>query len=143
HGFSAETGEEVLAYGPSFLYSTEAGKGLHYLTQKSYSYASYVDLPLAVSDVYVNNAWRSILIGGARSGGKGLFALDVTDPDEFSESDDAAASTVLWEFTAADAGSNLGHLTAAPVITMLKWGDGNWRWSAVFSNGYGAPSGKN
>ncbi len=138
HGFDAGTGEEVLAYIPSFLYSTDANKGLSALTDPNVDYQSYVDLPLNTSDVYVDGAWRSIVIGGSRGAKPGIFALDVTDPSQFSAAN--AGSTVMWEFSGD---SNLGNLTEAVQIALLKWADGDYRWSAVFSNGYGAPSGKN
>lgn len=134
HGFNAETGREVLAYIPGFLFSEDNGKGLHYLTQQFYDYRSYVDLPVAVSDIYVGSSWRTIVISGARAGARGLFALDVTDPSTFSVAN--AANIALWEFTPAD-NANLGHLTSAVQVTLLDWGGGDYRWSAVFENGYG------
>jgi len=140
HGFDAETGNEVLAYIPSFLFSDEPGEGLHALTQSSYDYQSYVDLPVAVSDIYTDDEWKTILIGGARGNGPGLFALDVTDPSTFSSAN--AADTVLWEFTPDD-DANMGHQISEVQITMLDWGSGDYRWSAVFENGYGASTGRN
>lgn len=138
HGFDADTGEELLAYIPGFLYSTDANKGLSALTVPNLDFQSYVDLPLNTSDVYVDGAWRSIVIGGSRGATPGIFALDVTDPSNFSAAN--AGSTVMWEFSG---NSNLGNMTEAVQIALLKWADGDYRWSAVFSNGYGAPSGKN
>lgn len=138
HGFDADTGKELLAYIPSFLYSTNANKGLSALTDPNLDFQSYVDLPLNTSDVYVDGAWRSIVIGGSRGATPGIFALDVTDPSNFSAAN--AGSTVMWEFSG---NSNLGNMTEAVQIALLKWADGDYRWSAVFSNGYGAPSGKN
>lgn len=140
HGFNADTGEEVLGFIPSFVYSTASNAGLHYLTNKSYDHRSYVDLPSAVSDVYWGDSWKSVLIGGGRAGVKGLFALDVTDPATFATN---PSNVFLWEFTDTDAGGNLGYMTAEPLITLVKWGNGDYRWSAVFANGYGATSGKN
>lgn len=134
HGFDAQTGEEVIAYIPDFLYSTEVQKGLSALTVPDLDYQSYVDLPLNTSDVYVNDAWRSIVIGGSRGGKPGLFALDVTDPSIFASGD--ASAITMWEFT----DENLGNMTDAVQIVLLKWGEGDYRWSAVFSNGYDAPS---
>ncbi|WP_431474727.1 PilC/PilY family type IV pilus protein [Marinobacter sp. KM021] len=138
HGFDADTGEELLAYIPGFLYSTNANKGLSALTDPNLDFQSYVDLPLNTSDVYANGAWRSIVIGGSRGATPGIFALDVTDPSSFSAAN--AGSTVMWEFSGDN---NLGNMTEAVQIALLKWADGDYRWSAVFSNGYGAPSGKN
>jgi len=138
HGFDADTGNEILAYIPSFLYSTDASKGLSALTDPNLDFQSYVDLPLNTSDVYVDGAWRSIVIGGSRGATPGIFALDVTDPSNFSAAN--AGSTVMWEFSG---NNNMGNMTEAVQIALLKWADGDYRWSAVFSNGYGAPSGKN
>lgn len=138
HGFDADTGEELLAYIPGFLYSTNANKGLSALTDPNLDFQSYVDLPLNTSDVYANGAWRSIVIGGSRGATPGIFALDVTDPSSFSAAN--AGSTVMWEFSGDN---NLGNMTEGVQIALLKWADGDYRWSAVFSNGYGAPSGKN
>lgn len=134
HGFDANTGEEVLAYIPGFLFSDQAGEGLHNLTQASYEYRSYVDLPVAVSDVHTGGDWRTIVISGARAGARGIFALDVTDPASFSAA--KANEIVMWEFTADD-DANLGHLTSAVQISLLQWGPTDFRWSAVFENGYG------
>lgn len=138
HGFDADTGAELLGYIPSFLYSTDKSKGLSALTDPNLDFQSYVDLPLNTSDVYVNGAWRSVVIGGSRGATPGIFALDVTDPASFSAAN--ASSTVMWEFSG---NSNLGNMTEAVQIALLKWADGDYRWSAVFSNGYAAPSGKN
>ncbi|MCL7945875.1 PilC/PilY family type IV pilus protein [Marinobacter sp. ATCH36] len=147
HGFSAKSGtegggQEVLAYVPSFVSSTEPDEGLHYLTQPGYDHRYYVDLNLEVVDVHtkgrkadgtgVDNTreWRTVLIGGSRAGAKGIFALDVTDPDEFSE--DNAAKSVLWEFTHPD----LGYLVEPPEIAQMEWPDGNIRWTVFVPSGY-------
>lgn len=148
HGFLTEdydgtgsdnTGKEVLSYIPGNLFSTGASEGLHYLTEASYRHRFYVDLTPSISDAYIKTnttdttpSWRTLLVGGQRSGGKGLFALDVTDPSQFSEAN--AASLVLWEFTHAD----LGYTFSQPVITPMnkKDGDGLYRWAAIFGNGY-------
>jgi type IV pilus assembly protein PilY1 len=147
HGFSAKSGtegggQEVLAYVPSFVSSTEEDEGLHYLTQPGYDHRYYVDLNLEVVDVHtkgrkvggnaVDNtrAWRTVLIGGSRAGAKGIFALDVTNPDEFSEGN--AAKNVLWEFTHPD----LGYLVEPPEIAQMEWPDGNIRWTVFVPSGY-------
>lgn len=126
-GYSA--GDEAIAYVPNMLFSDEKEAGLHYLTDPAYGHRFYVDLSPTVADVYVGGAWRTILIGGYRAGGRGLFALDVTRPQQFSE--DAADDIVLWEFTSED-DANLGHTFSKPTIALLE----NDRWAAVFGNGY-------
>ncbi|MBI5462895.1 MAG: hypothetical protein HY941_11990 [Gammaproteobacteria bacterium] len=133
HGFSEGSGSEVMAYVPSQLYSTSSTTGLHYLSNPGYNHLFYVDLAPTVSDVHIRttptgtSSWKTILVGGLRSGGTGLFALDVTSPS-FSESGTAPADTVLWEFTHRD----LGYTFSRPTIAMLDNGD----WVAIFGNGY-------
>ena len=144
-GTSGEDGgEELLAYIPDFIYSTETGEGLHYLTQPSYEHRFYVDLETRVTDMYIqgrNSAgglssagWKTVLIGGGRAGAPGIFALDITDPDSFSESN--AQSTVLWEFTH----EKLGNLVQPPVVSLADWGGGDYRWTAFVPSGYNTGS---
>lgn len=134
HGFSEASGQEVMAYIPNQVYSTSSTAGLHYLTDPGYNHYFYVDLAPAVSDVHIRttttgtSSWKTILVGGLRSGGAGLFALDVTNPGSFSETGGAPADTVLWEFTHRD----LGYTFSRPTIAMLDSGD----WVAIFGNGY-------
>ncbi|MDX1697349.1 MAG: PilC/PilY family type IV pilus protein, partial [Thiohalobacterales bacterium] len=136
HGFAENDGSEVLAYVPSQLYSTTVDAGLHYLTDPAYAHRYYVDLRPSVSDVFIatsvagTDAWRTILIGGLRGGGRGLFALDVTSPS-FSESGTAPADTVLWEFDNAD-DADLGYTFSQPSIVLTNTGS----WAAIFGNGY-------
>lgn len=133
HGFSADTGEELFAYLPESLASTGANEGLHYLSDMEYSHRFYTDLTPVVSDVYANlrgsNEWHSILVGGLRSGGKGLFALDVSSPDLISES--TASDVVLWEFDNTDE-PNMGYTHSMPAVSLMN----NGRWGVVVGNGY-------
>lgn len=148
HGFKGTSdeqgGEELLAYIPSFVYSDDPGLGLHFLTQPNYEHRYYVDLETRVTDVHMrgrNSAggvsqadWRTVLIGGGRAGAKGIFALDITDPDNFSE--DNAQSVVLWEFTH----EKLGYLVQPPVVSLADWGNGDYRWTAFVSSGFNSGS---
>jgi type IV pilus assembly protein PilY1 len=144
HGFNAETGEELVAYIPSFVYSENERQGLNFLSDPGYEHRFYVDLSPAVSDVYVGNAsgsspsWKTILIGGLRGGGSGIFALDVTNPDQFENTDAAAESTVLWEFS----DPRLGQIVEPPQIALVKWANNDYRWSALIPNGYNSGGGK-
>lgn len=145
HGFNATTGAEVMAYIPSSLFSSySATDGLHYLTDVDYSHRYYVDMPVAISDVYIdkgdsvdedsdgdNKDWHTILIGGGRAGSRGLFALDITDPADFVEDSSHAQNLVLWEFDSDD-DADMGYTYSKPVIGMLN----NQRWAAIFGNGY-------
>ncbi|MDE2402935.1 MAG: hypothetical protein KGL90_14850 [Burkholderiales bacterium] len=84
-----------------------------------------VDGTPVIGDIYAGGAWRSILVAGLNSGGKGLYALDVTDP---------ASPKLLWEFT----DTQLGYTYGRPIITKLPSGT----WVVAFASGYNNTSGK-
>ena len=141
HGFAQSNGEEVLSYIPNALYSDGLADGLHYMTDPAYSHRYSVDLRASIADAYIktttagSESWKTIMVGGLRGGGRGLFALDVTDPGSFSEVGSRPASTVMWEFTSAD-DADLGHSFSRPSIVPMNGGSGTIRWAAVFGNGY-------
>jgi len=150
HAFDGSTGsdssgKELFAYIPSFVYgdsSTAASSGLASLGGASYSHHYFVDATPAVVDVDFANTsgskqtaadWRSILVGGLGKGGKGYFAIDVTDPSSWT-TDDAVASKVLWEFT----DSRMGYSYGTPSLVKTK----KYGWVAIFTSGYGNSDGK-
>jgi type IV pilus assembly protein PilY1 len=132
HAFDATIGEtnsgtEKWAYIPPMVLPN-----LYKLADKNYpaNHQYYVDGAPTVGDICSRapassctaNQWQTILVGGLNSGGKGYYALDVTDP---------ANPKALWNFTDAnDAG--LGFTYGNPVIT--KRLDGTW--VVVFTSGY-------
>ena len=135
HGFRASDGKEVIAYAPSTLFSTSISAGYHRLTDPNFNHNNlYVDGTPTVSDAFFagpntkTQTWRTVLAGTLGGGGRGLFALDVTDPSTFRESN--AAKTVLWEFTnATDA--HLGYTYSRPTIVLMN----NGRWALITGNG--------
>lgn len=122
HAFNAETGSEVFTYVPAGVYHN-----LAQLTDPAYNHRYFVDGSPIVTDAYIDNQWRTILIGTLAGGGRSVFALDVTDPDNFT------ASNVLWEFTHPE----LGHTFGKPMVGRMATG----HWGVVFGNGYGSGSG--
>ncbi|MDX1589602.1 MAG: PilC/PilY family type IV pilus protein, partial [Oleiphilaceae bacterium] len=147
HGFSAavgaeaaDGGQERLAYIPGFAFNSASSVGLSLLTEPEYNHRYYTDLTPSISDAYFQGhgdsaRWHTVLLGGMRTGGRGLFALDVTDPGSLSEAN--AGNLLLWEFTHSD----LGYLTEALNVALVPWGDGH-EWVAVFGNGYRPESGR-
>ena len=150
HAFDTSDGSEVFAYVPGVLYNK-----LSNLTDPNYSHEFFVDLTVAVNDAFFTPAtggtnsgtlsWNTILIGGLGAGGKGYYALNVTDPNAL-DTEAEAMKNVLWEFTEADDGgvgnSDLGFTFSQPLISMsnVKDGSGNQKWVAVFGNGYNSTS---
>ena len=149
HGFSAGAAgdttttsnttlmKEMFAFVPGNLIA-----GLNQLTAQSYSHQFYVDGTPQVAEVSLNGTATTVLVGSLRGGGQGLFALDVTSPDDLAASETAASKALLWQFTNAD-DADLGYTFAEPQIvqTKVKDGSGRYRWAAVVGNGYGNTGG--
>lgn len=115
HGFDAADGDELMAYVPGVLLGN-----LGELADKSYAHRFFVDGQLTVRDAY-DGGWKTVLVGGLGAGGRGMFAIDVTNP---------SSPRVLWEFTSDD-DPDLGYTFGDPQITRV----GN-DWVAIFGNGY-------
>ena len=140
HAFDATTGEEVFAYLPSFFIAPIAAANFSHikaLIVDPYVHNYYVDASPNAQRVKISGVDKTILVGGVGAGGKGLYALDITDPTADSEA--AAASKILWEITpttvnnaANTAYAELGHTYGIPVIAKLN--DGTW--AAIVGNGY-------
>ena len=130
HAFHARTGVELFAYMPSELLlprnSSESHAQVNELMRPDYSHRYYVDGTAALGDAYIGGAWRTMVVGTMGSGGRTVFALDVTDPAAFG------AASVRWEFTHPD----LGFGVTRPRIVRLADG----RWAAVFGNGVNSAS---
>lgn len=138
-------GTERFAYIPSFTYGDAAAgseryaptHGLAALGNPSYSHRYYVNAPPKVFDVNLGSGgssdWRSVLIGGLGKGGKGYYAIDVTDPSSWT-SESAVAGKVLWEFTDARMGYTFGD---AHVVKTARYG-----WVVLLPSGYNNSDGK-
>ncbi|MEZ5558244.1 MAG: PilC/PilY family type IV pilus protein [Pseudomonadales bacterium] len=111
HGFDALTGEELFGYVPNMILDGSAyyRNPLSEFTDPFYQHNYYVDLTPRLNDAYMrprvgaaSKSWNSVLVGGLGAGGKGFFALNVTDPDSDFSTEANAAGVPLWEFTEAD-----------------------------------------
>lgn len=123
HAFNAGTGKELFAYVPGAIYSQ-----LNKLTDPGYVHRYYVDGNAYAGDAYIGSTWKTILLGTLGGGGKSVFALDITDPANFS------ATNVQWELTDTD----LGFVHGQAKIARLN--DGSW--AAIIGNGYNSTSDK-
>ncbi|MGB5832397.1 MAG: PilC/PilY family type IV pilus protein, partial [Thiohalocapsa sp.] len=141
HGFNATTGAEVIAYVPGSVYPN-----LSRLTDPDYGetllpHRFYVDGSPMAADVQVNANWMTVLAGGLNRGGQGYYALDISDPSLFAETNSAAANTVLWEFTDAN-DPDLGYTYNGPVVNYDTWQSAqiakmnNGKWALIVGNGY-------
>ncbi|WP_415895315.1 pilus assembly protein [Neptuniibacter sp. PT34_22] len=119
-------GEEVFAYVPKAVYSN-----LEDLTSSGYSHQFYVDNSPVQGDAYIDwgdadsPRWGTALAGTLGAGGKGIFALDISDPLGFEGSD------VLWDLDDTDL-PELGYTFAKPTIAKME----NGEWAVIVGNGY-------
>ncbi|MFV1983077.1 MAG: pilus assembly protein, partial [Thiohalomonadales bacterium] len=89
---------------------------------------------LSAGDMNFGNLnWHSILVGSLGAGGKGLFALDISNPDLTNQSSTAINDTkVLWELDGSN--PDIGYIYDKSEIAKLS--DGNWY--VITGNGYGS-----
>lgn len=127
---AADQGTELLAYVPSSVYSN-----LRSLSLQGYTHKYFVDGSPTVADALVSSSWKTVLVGGLNAGGRGVFALDVTNPSIFSETN--ATSIVLWEFNDSH-DTDMGYTYAKPLIAKMN----NGKWAAIVGNGYNSANGK-
>ncbi len=120
-------GKEVLGFLPAGLLT---GSKLTNLTSPVYTHDFYVDATPAVGDLFYGNAWHTWLVGGVGSSGSEIFALDITNPANFSQAN--AASLVRGDWLGGSGGlSNLGNTVGTPIIARMHSG----QWAIVFGNG--------
>ena len=124
--------KRLLAFIPGAVFPN-----LHELTRPSYTHRYYVDGTPTVGDAFFAGEWHTVLVGGLNKGGKSIYALDITDPDAFSEAN--ADDIFLWEFTDSATPADMGDSAySRPAIVRLR----NGQWAAVFGNGYNSVNGK-
>lgn len=143
YDYGTDPGKERWAFIPRAVYANLgnlAGVG-------GFSYRPTVDESPVTRDVFFSDTkWHTILAGGVGLGGRGVYALDITDPTSFS------ASSVLWEFDSDETpdancksvqgttsettigcrATDLGYTVSKPNIGRLH----NGKWAVLVSNGY-------
>ncbi|WP_228893122.1 PilC/PilY family type IV pilus protein [Pseudoduganella aquatica] len=124
HAFRASDGHELWAYVPRITM-----KKLYALASTTYgtNHQFSTDGSPEVADVEVGGTWKTVLVAGLNGGGRGYYALDVTDP---------TAPKALWE-TCADA-AVCAHADADLGLTFGNPQFGTWRgqWVVFVTSGY-------
>jgi type IV pilus assembly protein PilY1 len=131
HAFDAANGNELWGYLPRATM-----KKLHLQASTTYStnHQFSTDGSPEISDVKIGDNWRSVLVAGLNAGGRGYYALDVTDP---------ANPVALWELCAdstvcsgssydADIGLTFGN----PQFGTWKDSSGVEHWVVFLTSGY-------
>jgi type IV pilus assembly protein PilY1 len=133
HAFNSDTGTEEWAYIPKMVMPN-----LYKLADSSYpsNHQYYVDGSPETMDIYVATAtpnlavgWHTILVGGLGLGGRGFYALDVTNPD---------VPQALWEICSDSAlcdisDTAIGYSYGNPVIVKRST---DQKWVVLLTSGY-------
>ncbi len=139
-------GAERWAYIPTMVLPN-----LKRLADSPYVHQYFVDGSPAVGDICFDHTtsvpcsakskWHTILVGGLNAGGRGYYALDITDPDtpkglwELKGGSDAASCLTDAQANAGTATSdcNIGYSFGNPLIVKRK-SDG--KWVVLLTSGY-------
>lgn len=125
HAFDGNSLEERWAYVPSMVIPN-----LWKLADTAYAtkHTYYANGAPVISDICVSACsggsaiWKTILVAGLNGGGRGYYALDITNPN---------SPSLLWEFDASNE-PNLGFTYGTPVVTKNPDGD----WVVLVTSGY-------
>jgi type IV pilus assembly protein PilY1 len=118
HAFNGDTGNEEWAYVPRIVMPR-----MHRIATANWgaTHIYSVDGSPQIMDAFLGGNWKTVLIAGLNGGGRGYYALDITDPDNMK---------VLWEVcndptvcTINDA--DMGFTFGSPVIAKRAY-DGKW-----------------
>ena len=129
-------GDEIFAYIPSVVLENLIG-----LADPGYRHKYYVDLTPTVTKgkgLLGGDDFQTILVGGLGKGGKGYFALDISDPGSMS------AENVLWEFPNAvsqDETNDIGFSFSKPLVVRTNSLGDDESWVVLFGNGYESANG--
>lgn len=105
HSIDPETGDEKFAFVPDATLVNGDNVNIAELLSTGYSHQYILDATPVVDDLFMyakgdsSKSWVTVLVGAYGAGGKGLFALDVTNP-VITEAN--ANQQMLWEFTNED-----------------------------------------
>ena len=141
-------GKEVLGFMPSTVLATNSN--IVSLTAPTYGHNYFVDAAPGYGDLFYGNAWHTWMVGGLGAGGAEVYALDITDPTQFTEANASSIVKADWtpsslttcvNFTntttptVTNCGmSNMGNSYGAPIIRRLH----NGKWAVIFGNGIGS-----
>lgn len=107
HAFDEATGAELFAYVPNIINFSE----LATYSSPNYAHSFFVDGPIVITSQA--QAGGNYLVGALGHGGRGLYGLNVSDPEGFDDAD------VLWEISASSV-PNIGNVLGTPLIATLQ-----------------------
>jgi type IV pilus assembly protein PilY1 len=133
HGVTPAISPSALCVDPSLDFANS-----------QYGHNFFVDATPGTGDLFYGGVWHTWLVGGLGAGGAAIYAIDITNPGNFSEAN--ASTVVLGEWnpstltcasTPTACGGNLGNTFGTPQIRRLH----NGQWGVIFGNGFGSSTG--
>ena len=128
HAFNGTTGQEMWAYSPRIVFPN-----LYKLASDNWDvgHKYSVDGSPQIMDVFDSTAgaWKTILVAGLNNGGRGYYALDITNPSSPKGLWEICSDSTLCAISDSDVGSTYGF----PVITKRAF-DG--KWVVLVTSGY-------
>ncbi len=128
HAFNGDTGIEEWAYVPRITMPV-----MHKLATANWgaTHRYTVDGSPQIMDAYFAGAWHTVLVAGLNGGGRGYYALDITDPDN---------TKVLWEVCSdaticQNADTDIGLSFGNPVITKRNFTPSDNKWVVFVTSG--------
>lgn len=136
HAFNASNGKELFAYVPNIINFGNLAD----LSRGDYEHRWFVDGPIVISPLALGPGGnKNILVGTLGRGGRGVYALDVTNPSSF------VGSNVKWERASTSAtasADNMGMVLGAPVMAKVRESTTTTTPAVVLGNGINSRSGK-
>jgi len=137
HAFDGNSGTELFAYVPNLVF-----ENLRLLANPEYAHRYYVDLTPEAREVILSGAKKTVLVGGLGKGGKGYYALDVSNPSAIT-SEGLLAERVMWEYPRAatydEEKGNVGYTFSEPTIVPTNASSAPW--VVIVGNGYNSDNG--
>ncbi|MCJ0762806.1 PilC/PilY family type IV pilus protein [Variovorax terrae] len=127
HAFRADNGQELFAYIPGPVLPR-----LPRLTSKGYIHELFVDAVPVIDEAKTSTGWKTILASGMGGGAQGVFALDVSDPLNFTK------EKVLFEFTDKDDPA-MGNVLSSPKFVKMRVAGSSpasYKYYLMVSSGY-------
>ena len=119
-----EGGKEIWAYVPRIVMKKLA---LQASTTYGSNHQFTVDGSPELADVQIGGLWKTVLVAGLNAGGRGYYALDVTDPETPKQLWELCADSSVCSKNDPDLGLSFGN---------PQFGMWNGRWVVLLTSGY-------
>lgn len=148
HAFAGTNGKELFGYIPGAVYDNLAG-----LSALNFQHRYFVDsTPMTGDFQKTASTWGTMLVGGLGAGGKGFYALDISNQKNFGSMTEAQLAAIpMWEFTSsqdADVGYTFNEPSIHPVsgayqqiAKVVDASSATGVWRVIVGNGFGASTG--